>query len=71
MNDEPSLFEPGPMERAYRLRAFASTEREQRERMVSRHPENAEYWHARVAEAERAVDDADALIGYFAATLQT
>jgi hypothetical protein len=69
MSDEASLFEPGPMERAYRLRAFAAAEREQRERMVSRHPENAEYWHARRAEAERAVDDADSLIGYFAATL--
>jgi hypothetical protein len=32
--------------------------------MLTRHPENAEYWHGQVAEAERAVDDAEALVGY-------
>jgi hypothetical protein len=69
MNDNPRLFGPGPEERAYRLRSFALAERKQRERMLARHPANAEYWHDQVAEAERAVDDAYALIEYFVATL--
>lgn len=70
MSDEPSLFEPGPLERAYRLKAFATAEREQRERMLNNHPEKLDYWQAKVVEAQRAVDDAEALVGYFVLTLR-
>lgn len=52
-----TLFELSYDERVMRLRRFITDEIDQRERMLERHPERMEYWQARIAQAQVALDD--------------
>lgn len=58
-----TLFPPNPQERLDAIEVFIQTERGHRERMVARHPQQSEYWQARVDDADRALAHLEALRG--------
>jgi len=48
------LFPPSPDECAIKLYQFISRERDQRLRMLQRHPEKREYWKLKIANCDEA-----------------
>lgn len=59
------LFPMSPLERIDAVEHFVHVEKTHREHMVERHPDQQEYWHSRVADAQSALDHLDALRGAF------